>query len=93
MRHRSLVVLAAIGILLTLLTGLTAFAEDAAAPVEAAEAVEAAVDVAEAAEAPTSRFYQTIWSLLPPVIAIGLALATKEVYTSLFVGIVTGGLL
>ncbi len=32
-------------------------------------------------------------SLLPPVIAIGLALITKEVYTSLFVGIVTGALL
>ena len=44
------------------------------------------------AEAP-SRFYQTFWSLLPAVIAIGLALVTKEVYTSLFVGILAGGLL
>ena len=44
------------------------------------------------AEAP-SRFYQTFWSLLPAVIAIALALITKEVYTSLFVGIVVGGLL
>ena len=43
-------------------------------------------------EAP-SRFYQTFWSLLPAVIAIGLALVTKEVYTSLFVGILVGGLL
>ncbi len=43
-------------------------------------------------EAP-SRFYATIWSLLPPIIAIGLALITKEVYSSLFVGIVVGGLL
>ena len=43
--------------------------------------------------APATPFYQTYWSLLPPVIAIGLALITKEVYTSLFVGIVTGGLL
>ena len=43
-------------------------------------------------EAP-SRFYASIWSLLPPVIAIGLALITKEVYSSLFVGIVVGGLL
>lgn len=40
-----------------------------------------------------SRFYMTPWSLLPPVIAIGLALITKEVYSSLFVGIVVGGLL
>ncbi|MBO5929251.1 MAG: Na+/H+ antiporter NhaC family protein [Clostridia bacterium] len=35
----------------------------------------------------------TLWSLFPPVIAIGLALLTKEVYSSLFVGIVAGGLL
>ena len=41
----------------------------------------------------TSRFYQTFWALLPAIIAIGLALATKEVYTSLFVGILVGGLL
>ncbi len=38
-------------------------------------------------------FYQTIWSLLPPIIAIALALITKEVYSSLFIGIVAGGLL
>lgn len=43
-------------------------------------------------EAP-SRFYGSIWALLPPIIAIGLALITKEVYSSLFVGIVVGGLL
>ncbi|MBQ7034966.1 MAG: Na+/H+ antiporter NhaC family protein [Clostridia bacterium] len=35
----------------------------------------------------------TLWSLFPPVIAIGLALITKEVYSSLFVGILMGGLL
>ncbi len=35
----------------------------------------------------------TLWSLLPPIIAIGLALITKEVYSSLFVGILAGGLL
>ncbi len=37
--------------------------------------------------------YSTVWSLLPPVIAIALALITKEVYSSLFIGIVVGGLL
>ena len=37
-----------------------------------------------------SSMYGTFWSLLPPIIAIGLALITKEVYTSLFVGIVVG---
>ena len=31
--------------------------------------------------------YATIWALLPPVIAIVLALITKEVYSSLFIGI------
>ena len=35
----------------------------------------------------------TLWSLFPPVIAIGLALLTKEVYSSLFVGILAGGLI
>ena len=37
--------------------------------------------------------YGTIWALLPPIIAIALALITKEVYSSLFLGIVVGGLL
>lgn len=38
-------------------------------------------------------FVATAWSLLPPVIAIALALITKEVYLSLFIGIVSGALL
>ena len=37
--------------------------------------------------------YQTIWGLLPPAVAISLALITKEVYFSLFMGISTGALL
>ena len=37
--------------------------------------------------------YGTIWALLPPVVAIVLALITKEVYSSLFIGIVTGALI
>ncbi len=36
--------------------------------------------------------YATFWSLIPPVVAIALALITKEVYSSLFIGIVIGGL-
>ena len=40
-----------------------------------------------------SRFFNTPWALLPPVIAIALALITKEVYSSLFIGILMGGLL
>ena len=38
-------------------------------------------------------FFGTFWSLVPPFIAIALALITKEVYSSLFIGIVAGGLL
>jgi len=40
-----------------------------------------------------SRFYCTFWSLVPPIIAIALALITKEVYSSLFLGILVGGML
>ena len=40
-----------------------------------------------------SSFYNTFWALLPPIIAIALALITKEVYSSLFLGILVGGLL
>ena len=36
--------------------------------------------------------YGTFWALVPPVVAIVLALVTKEVYSSLFVGIVIGAL-
>ncbi len=39
------------------------------------------------------RFFMTSWALFPPVIAIALALITKEVYSSLFVGIISGGIL
>jgi Na+/H+ antiporter NhaC len=38
-------------------------------------------------------FVDTFWSLLPAIIAIALALITKEVYSSLFIGIVVGGML
>ncbi|MBR1914129.1 MAG: Na+/H+ antiporter NhaC family protein, partial [Lachnospiraceae bacterium] len=36
--------------------------------------------------------YGTFWALIPPIVAIVLALITKEVYSSLFVGIIVGGL-
>ena len=38
-------------------------------------------------------FYASIWAILPPIIAIALALITKEVYSSLFIGVLAGGLL
>lgn len=37
--------------------------------------------------------YSTVWSLVPPIVAIILALITKEVYSSLFIGVVVGALL
>ena len=40
-----------------------------------------------------NRFFGTWWAIFPPLLAIFLALITKEVYSSLFVGIVSGGLL
>lgn len=39
-----------------------------------------------------SNMYGTFWALVPPIIAIVLALITKEVYSSLFIGIVAGAL-
>ena len=38
-------------------------------------------------------FAGSLWALLPPVVAIGLALITKEAYSSLFIGIVVGALM
>lgn len=49
-------------------------------------------EAAEAAEY-VPVLYQTFWALVPPLVAIFLALITKEVYSSLFAGIVVGGLI
>lgn len=38
------------------------------------------------------QMYNSYWALVPPLVAIILALITKEVYSSLFIGIVIGGL-
>ena len=48
---------------------------------------------AEGGDAAQPAVYATFWSLVPPIVAIALALITKEVYSSLFVGILIGGLL
>ena len=87
---------------LMMLFTIVAFAEGTdgttADTVAVAEAGEADVEVltigetVEEEEAP-SIFYQTAWALLPPVIAIILALLTKEVYSSLFIGILSGAVL
>lgn len=50
---------------------------------------EAPVEEAEA----ENKYVNTFWALVPPIIAIGLALITKEVYSSLLIGIIFGALL
>ena len=47
----------------------------------------------EAAEEYQSNVFATFWALVPPLVAIALALITKEVYSSLFIGILSGVLL
>ena len=47
---------------------------------------------AEEEAAASTKFYGTFWALIPPIVAIALALITKEVYSSLFVGILVGAL-
>ena len=53
------------------------------------ENIDAALEVARGSVSS----YATLLSLLPPIIAIALALLTKEVYSSLFVGILSGALI
>jgi len=54
--------------------------------------ISASVFAGDSAEVVANKFYATAWALLPPIVAIGLALITKEVYSSLFIGIVVGAL-
>ena len=54
---------------------------------------DATLDSAIATARDSVSSYATFWSLLPPIIAIALALLTKEVYSSVFVGILSGALL
>ena len=48
---------------------------------------------AEQTEEYVPAVYATFWALVPPVVAIGLALITKEGYSSLFIGVLMGGIL
>ena len=48
---------------------------------------------AEQTEEYVPAVYATFWALVPPVVAIGLALIAKEVYSSLFIGVLMGGIL
>lgn len=89
-------------LLLAVLFGMMAFASGAETDTEttaqqtfqvSADASETAVQELAQEETPDSIFYRTFWALLPPIIAIALALITKEVYSSLFIGILSGGIL
>ena len=53
----------------------------------------AGTGIVETVSVSDSPYYSTFMALVPPVIAIALALMTKEVYSSLFVGIAAGGIL
>ena len=55
--------------------------------------IEEEIAVEEEAEEETNKYANTFWALVPPVIAIALALITKEVYSSLLIGIIFGALL
>ena len=67
---------------------LDSYADNVGVDPEFDSTIDSAIAVAQ--ESVSS--YATLLSLLPPVIAIALALLTKEVYSSLFIGIVVGGL-
>ncbi len=54
---------------------------------------EACAGVGVGEETADSNYYSTFMSLAPPIIAIVLALVTKEVYSSLFIGVLSGALL
>lgn len=47
---------------------------------------------AEEADEYVPAMYASFWALVPPIVAIVLALITKEVYSSLFIGILVGGI-
>ena len=50
-------------------------------------------ELEEETQEATNKYENTFWALIPPIIAIGLALITKEVYSSLLIGIIFGALL
>lgn len=82
-------------LVISMFGAFTCFATDASDVAEdSADVVETVgAEEAEETEEYTSFFNGTFWALLPPIIAIVLALITKEVYSSLFVGILSGGIL
>lgn len=73
-------------------TDTTAVAAEAAADTTVDTSAETDTAAATDDSGSDNMFIGTFWSLIPPVVAIVLALITKEVYSSLFIGILVGGL-
>ena len=73
-------------------TDTTAVAAETAADTTADTSAETDTAAATDDSGSDNMFIGTFWSLIPPVVAIVLALITKEVYSSLFIGILVGGL-
>ena len=73
-------------------TDTTAVAAEAAADTTVDTSAETDTAAAIDDSGSDNMFIGTFWSLIPPVVAIVLALITKEVYSSLFIGILVGGL-
>lgn len=92
-RRTGIILLVVLAVVMTAMFTVGVFAEGE--PEDAPGTGEAVIEevIVEEEEEPAGMFYATFWALVPPVIAIGLALITKEVYSSLFIGIVVGGLL
>ncbi len=67
--------------------------KDTAAKDTAKSGSEQKKDTPKVEEKKLSRFVGTFWALVPPLLAIILALITKEVYSSLFIGVLLGGAL
>ena len=55
-------------------------------------ALAAAAFASDGETAAVSNLHATFWALVPPIVAIVLALITKEAYSSLFIGILVGAL-
>ena len=88
---KAIILLAAVLVILTLLI-ISAATDAAGKTVDCPDCEGITTLVCETCEG-EGKVVGTLWALLPALIAIGLALITKEVYSSLFIGILSGGIL
>ncbi len=82
-----------VALVIALISAFACFAAGAEAADPGADSTITVGATENEAEEYASYFTGSFWALLPPIIAIVLALITKEVYSSLFVGILSGGIL